>query len=419
MNIKQIALKIENTGGRLYLVGGAVRDKLLGIENFDEDYVVVGLTSIEFKELFPEAFSRGKLFEVWDIDGKEFAMARVERKIGTGHKEFEITTGKDITIEEDLKRRDITINAIAEDVLTGKIIDPFGGREDIEKKVIRAVSESFSEDPLRVYRVARFAAKLEFEVEENTLKLMNKLKPELNTLSAERICEELKKALSAKRPSIFFEVLKKADVLQVHFKEIYDLIGKVQPERYHPEGDSYVHTMIVLDEAAKQTKKLEIRFSALVHDLGKGISPKEMLPHHYGHDKNGVKLVQNLGNRLKLPQSFIKCGKVSAKEHMIGGLFEKLKPSKKVDFIERVSKSMLGLKGLQIVVNSDRMGREDAPNFAQIGKKMLKEIDGEYVIKKYNLKPGVELKEKLRQERIEWVKENMYIQNEIKKGMKT
>jgi len=406
MDIKEIALKIENAGGRLYLVGGAARDKLLGIENFDEDYVVVGLTSSEFKSLFPEAFPRGKAFEVWDIGGKEFAMARVERKAGIGHKEFEINTGKEITIEEDLKRRDITINAIAEDVLTGKVIDPFCGRKDIENKAIRAVSESFAEDPLRVYRVARFAAKLEFDVAENTLKLMNKLKAELNTLSAERVCEELKKALSAKKPSIFFEVLKKADVLQVHFKEIYDLIGKIQPEKYHPEGDSYIHTMIVLDEAAKQTEKIEIRFSALVHDLGKGITPKEMLPHHYGHDKNGVKLVQNLGNRLKLPQSFIKCGKVSAKEHMLGGLFEKLKPSKKVDFIERVSKSMLGLEGLQIVVDSDRMGREDAPNFVEIGNKLLKEIDGKYIMKKYNLKPGLELKEKLKQERIVWMKAN-------------
>ena len=404
MNIKQIAEKIEKAGGRLYLVGGAVRDNLLGIGNYDEDYVVVGLTSIEFKELFPEAFPRGKSFEVWDIYGKEFALARVERKTGTGHKEFDINTGKDIKIEEDLKRRDITINAIAEDVLTGKITDPFGGREDLNKRIIRAVSESFSEDPLRGYRVARFAAKLEFEVDENTLKLMNKLKPELNTLSPERVCEELKKALATKKPSIFFEVLKKADVLQVHFKEVYDLIGKIQPEKYHPEGDSYIHTMLVLDEAAKQTEKIEIRFSALVHDLGKGITPKEMLPHHYGHDKNGVKLVENLGNRLKLPQSFIKCGKVSAKEHMLGGLFEKLKPSKKVDFLDRVSKSLLGLEGLQIVVNSDRMGREDAPNFEEIGNKLLKEIDGEYIMKKYNLKPGLELKEKLRQERIEWMK---------------
>jgi len=407
MNIKQIAEKIEKAGGRLYLVGGAVRDKLLGIKNFDEDYVVVGLSSNKFKSIFTEAFPRGKSFEVWDIDGKEFAMARVERKTGIGHKEFEIKTGTEITIEEDLKRRDITINAIAEDVLTGIVYDPFNGREDLENKVIRAVSESFSEDPLRVYRVARFAAKLEFEVDENTLKLMNKLKPELNTLSAERVCEEFKKALSTRKPSIFFEVLKKTDVLQIHFKEIYDLIGKIQPEKYHPEGDSYVHTMMVLDESAKQTEKTEIRFSALVHDLGKGITPKEMLPHHYGHDKNGVKLVGNLGNRLKLPQSFIKCGKVSAKEHMLGGMFNKLKPSKKVDFIERVSKSLLGLKGLQIVVNSDRQGRADIPNFAKIGTKLLKEIDGEYVIKKYNIEPGLELKEKLRQERIDWIKENI------------
>ncbi len=183
----------------------------------------------------------------------EFALARRETKTGIGHKEFEVDT-KDVTIEEDLARRDITINAIAKNVLTGEIIDPFNGRKDIKKGIIKATTNAFKEDPLRVYRVARIATKTKFKVEENTLKLMEELKPELNTLSKERVFVEFEKALKEDKPSIFFEVLKQAKVLDVHFKEIFDLIGALQPVEYHPEGDSYNHTMIVLDKAARVNK---------------------------------------------------------------------------------------------------------------------------------------------------------------------
>ena len=164
--IKRIATKIKENGGKLYLVGGAVRDKLLEKEIHDKDYCVVGITAEEFKDLFPESIIRGKSFEVFELDRKEFAMARTEKKNGIGHKEFEITANKEITIEQDLARRDITINSIAEDVLTGELIDPFNGKSDLENKIIRATTGKFKEDPLRVYRVARFATTLQFEVEE-------------------------------------------------------------------------------------------------------------------------------------------------------------------------------------------------------------------------------------------------------------
>jgi tRNA nucleotidyltransferase (CCA-adding enzyme) len=199
--------------------------------------------------------------------GKEFALARTEKKTGKGHKNFKITTGKSITIEEDLKRRDITINAIAKDVLTSEMIDPFGGIKDIENKTIRAIGDSFLEDPLRVYRVARFASELQFEVEEKTLEYITKLRNELDTLSKERVFVEFRKALASNRPSIFFNVLKKAKVLDIHFKEINDLIGVEQPLEHHPEGDVYNHSMEVLDRASKRTDNVEIRFAALVHDL--------------------------------------------------------------------------------------------------------------------------------------------------------
>ncbi|MCI8640925.1 MAG: HD domain-containing protein [Clostridia bacterium] len=406
--IKRIATKIKENGGKLYLVGGAVRDKLLEKEIHDKDYCVVGITAEEFKDLFPESIIRGKSFEVFELDRKEFAMARTEKKNGIGHKEFEITANKEITIEQDLARRDITINSIAEDVLTGELIDPFNGKSDLENKIIRATTGKFKEDPLRVYRVARFATTLQFEVEEETLKMMNSLKDELNTLSPERVFMEFSKALSKQKPSIFFEVLKKANVLDVHFKEIYDLIGALQPIEHHPEGDSFNHTMLVVDKAAEQTDNLEIRFASLVHDLGKGITPKKEYPHHYGHEIKGVNLVVQFGNKLKVPTRWINSGKVACREHMRGGIFYKMRPSKKVEFIERVAKSSIGLHGLQIVVNSDKLSSrnidEGSIDFETIGNKCLEEINGKFIKRKYHIIEGTEFGNKLHQERIEWMK---------------
>lgn len=408
-SIQQIAQIIKQNNGNLYLVGGAVRDELLGIENHDEDYCITGISFEKFKELFPEAICRGKAFSVFDIDGKEFALARKEEKTGIGHKEFDIISNSFITIEEDLARRDITINAMAKDVLTGEIVDPYNGRIDLENGIIRAVTEHFKEDPLRVYRVARFAAKFQFEVEPRTLELMGALKDELNSISVERVYIELSKALLTDKPSLFFDVLRKSNLLDIHFKEFEKLIGAEQPIKYHPEGDSYNHTMIVLDKVSRWTKdysnerKLQIRFGALVHDIGKGETPKEEYPHHYNHEARGVDIVASLGRKLKLPNDLIKCGKTACREHMRGGIFQRMKCSKQVEFIERVDKSILGLDGLQLIVNADN---SNCVNFEQIGKKMLEEIDGKYVKEKYNIKPGIELGIRLHEERVSWLKRN-------------
>lgn len=190
------------------------------------------------------------------------------------------------------------------------------GIKDIENRVIKAIGESFKEDPLRVYRVARFASELDFEVEENTLKLMNELKNELDTLSKERVFVEFRKALASNNPSRFFNVLKEADVLDTHFKEIYDLIGSIQPLKYHPEGDSYNHTMLAVQNSVKLTDDLLIRYAVLVHDLGKGLTPKEMYPHHHGHAEKGVEPVRNLSNRIGVPTIWKNAGVISSKEHM-------------------------------------------------------------------------------------------------------
>lgn len=408
-DIIQIANKIKANGGNIYLVGGAVRDKILKQEIQDYDYCVTGLTQEEFCNLFPEAQKRGKFFSVFDLKGYEIALARKEYKTGIGHKQFQIKTGKEITIQEDLTRRDITINAIAQDVLTGKIIDPFHGKQDIENKIIRATTNAFGEDPLRVYRVARFASTLQFLVEENTIKLMNSLKEELITLPKERIYEELKKAIMSTKPSMFFEILKKANVLDVHFKEINDLIGIPQPIQYHPEGDVFCHTMLALDKSAKLTNQLEIRYAVLVHDLGKASTPKEILPHHYGHDKNGIILVKNLSNRIGVPKKWEKTGLIASIEHMRAGKFLQMKPAKQVNFIEKIDKSVLGLEGMEIVIQCDYTNRQKNNNFnfAKIGNELIKQVNGKLIKANYKEVKGVKFKKKLREERIKWIKNNL------------
>lgn len=279
--------------------------------------------------------------------------------------------------------------------------------EDLKNKLIKATTDAFLEDPLRVYRVARFASVLNFNVDKNTIEMMKSIKGELNTLSKERVFIEFSKALSSKNPSEFFNILKEADLLEIHFKEIHDLIGALQPIEHHPEGDAYNHTMLVLDKTAEQTNELEIRFASLVHDLGKGLTPKEEYPHHYNHEINGVKLVVDFGNRINAPKRWIECGKVACREHMRGGIFYKMRPSKKVDFIERIAKSKIGLKGLQIVVNSDKLSSRNIDegniNFEEIGTELLNKINGKYIKEKYNIEDGIAFREKLHEERIKYI----------------
>ncbi|MBQ3408381.1 MAG: hypothetical protein IJH12_04155 [Clostridia bacterium] len=401
--INKIANTIQQHGGRLYLVGGAVRDFIIGIEIHDEDYCVTGLSKEEFVNLFPECHLKGKSFEVFEMYGKEFALARTESKNGRGHKDFCIKTGKNITIEEDLKRRDFTINSIAKDILTGKIIDPFDGIKDINNKIIKATSEAFCEDPLRAYRAARFACKLNFDIDKNTIQLIEKIKPELVNLSAERVFDEFRKALSYDKPSIFFQTLRQANILDVHFIEISKLIGALQPEKYHPEGDAYNHTMLAVDRCAKNTPDVKIRFATLVHDLGKGVTPAEEYPHHINHDVNGVQEVTKFVNRLKMPNDWCAYGKVAAKEHMKAGIFNRMTPNKQVSFIERIYKTKIGLDGMECVVDSDRNCRGDVKDkieFAKLGNRLMTEVSGDLVKKKFSIKEGIELKNKIHEQRV-------------------
>ena len=320
---------------QIYLVGGAVRDELLGIEVKDRDWVVVGSTPEEMAALGYKAV--GKEFPVFihPDSGEEYALARTERKSGPGYKGFVFNTSDDITLEQDLERRDITINAIARDE-NGDLIDPFNGRNDLENKVIRHVSDAFTEDPLRVLRVARFAAQFDFIIAAETLALLTEISAtdELEALVPERIWVETEKALQTRAPRRYFEVLRECNALRVLFPEVDRLFGVPQPERYHPEIDCGVHTLMVLDQAANLTADPEVRFAALVHDLGKATTPQEIWPSHHGHGERGVELIDKLCDRLRIPNRYRELATVVSRYHLNCHRIDELSPKVVVGKLE-------------------------------------------------------------------------------------
>ncbi|GGD58062.1 multifunctional CCA addition/repair protein [Lacimicrobium alkaliphilum] len=290
---------------QIYLVGGAVRDTLLNHPFHERDYVVVGAT---VQEMLDQGFRQvGKDFPVFlhPKSAEEYALARTERKSGQGYTGFVCDSSTDVTLEQDLMRRDLTINAMAQDS-EGQIIDPYHGQQDLEARVLRHVSDAFVEDPLRVLRVARFAARYHqygFTVAPETLALMRQISAsgELATLSPERIWKETSRALMETHPQVFFAVLREAGAMNDWFGELDALWGVPNPERWHPEIDTGVHTMMVLEQAVSLSDKLTVRYAALVHDLGKGLTPPEHWPSHRGHEKSGLKAIQAFSDRLKVP----------------------------------------------------------------------------------------------------------------------
>ncbi|MBQ3368097.1 multifunctional CCA tRNA nucleotidyl transferase/2'3'-cyclic phosphodiesterase/2'nucleotidase/phosphatase [bacterium] len=363
---------------KIYQVGGSVRDEIIGIPVSDKDFVVVGATEAEFSKKFPKAEKVGKSFPVFLVNGCEYAFARRERKTGHGYRGFSVEFSPDITLEEDLRRRDITINAIAKDPdFPDRYIDPYGGIEDIKNKKIVHVSEAFSEDPLRVYRVARFAAKFpDFSVDESTIKLMNSIGDELETLSTERVWKELEKALVYPRPSRFFEILKEADLLKFHFPEVADLIGvPAGPIQYHPEGDAFIHTIETMDRLKLSGNNDPVAmFAALCHDWGKATSSPDNYPHHYGHDKAGVPIIENFCRRMKnVPERYRLAAKTVAKYHMIVREIDKITPKKAITIIQNILKCSCGLDGFMDAVKADNARQnDDARAFI---RKMLPVLD--------------------------------------------
>lgn len=288
-----------------YLVGGAIRDELLGLEVRERDWVITGSTP----ETLLEAGYRqvGASFPVFlhPETGEEYALARTERKAGRGYHGFEVAFEPHITIEDDLERRDLTINAMARDP-DGALVDPFGGRQDLENRILRHVSPAFAEDPLRVLRVARFAARfhaLGFRVHPDTLALMRDIadQGELDHLVPERAWTEIRKAMGSAKPSVFIEVLRACDALAHLLPEVERLFGVPQPERHHPEIDAGAHLLLALDQAAHLSGEEDVGIAVLFHDLGKGVTPKDQLPSHVGHEQAGLPLVKAVCERYRVP----------------------------------------------------------------------------------------------------------------------
>ena len=288
----------------IYLVGGAVRDALLNLPVKDRDWVVVGATA---EQLLAQGYQPvGKDFPVFlhPHSHEEYALARTERKTGRGYTAFQVFADPNVTLEEDLQRRDLTINAIAQDK-DGRIIDPFGGQQDLQRGILRHVSPAFAEDPVRILRVARFAARYGFSVAEETMRLMRGMveNGEAHALVAERVWQELAKGLMERQPRRMVEVLRECGALAVLLPEVDALFGVPQRADYHPEIDSGEHTLLVLQRAADMDLPLAERYAALLHDLGKAATPPDILPAHHGHEEAGVPLVQAVNQRWKVPKA--------------------------------------------------------------------------------------------------------------------
>ena len=302
---------------KTYLVGGAVRDALLGLSGSDRDWVVVGST--------PEAMVQagftpvGKDFPVFlhPRTHEEYALARTERKTAPGYKGFVVHASPEVTLEEDLARRDLSINAIAQ-ADDGRLIDPYGGQEDLQHKVLRHVTDAFREDPVRILRVARFAARFpEFKVAEQTIALMQAMVAagEVDALVSERVWQELSKGLMATQPSRMLQVLRDCGALKILLPEVDRLYGVPQPAEHHPEIDTGVHLEMVLDQSAAINAPVEVRFAALCHDLGKGTTATDKLPRHIGHEERSVKLLRSLCERWRVPVHCKELAEVVAREH--------------------------------------------------------------------------------------------------------
>lgn len=393
---------ILDQGACLYLVGGAVRDLLMQKEPDDYDFCVGGLDQESFKNLFPEMVKVGKNYPIFKVNNYDFDLQK---------------SLDDLKMEDELKRRDFTINAIAVNIKDGKMIDPFNGIKDLEKGVISVLPDAIKKDPLRAYRAARLVSEMEessdrvFSINKETEIQIKANKKRLESLAEERVFGEFRKALLSNMPARFFKVLKELDILDVHFPEIDALIGVKQPEKYHPEGDVFNHTMLSLEAAVKRTNNPLIRFSVLVHDLGKALTPEEEWPHHYRHDRDGLKPLRKLCNRIKIPVKWRKAGELAINEHMRAFRWKKMRPGKIVHLLEKAQRSNLGIEGLANIIEADRRGRgqpdlevSEASDLVVLGKEMFAQIGGSSI---RGVKEGPEFGKKLFHARCQWLKNKL------------
>ncbi|MBE5214902.1 multifunctional CCA addition/repair protein [Pectobacterium quasiaquaticum] len=348
---------------KIYLVGGAVRDSLLGLPVTEKDWVVVGATP---ENLLEQGYQQvGKDFPVFlhPVSHDEYALARTERKSGKGYTGFVCHAAPDVTLEQDLLRRDLTINAIAR-TERGDLIDPYHGRRDLENRVLRHVSDAFSEDPLRVLRVARFAARfahLGFQIAEETMALMQTMahEGELAYLTPERVWKETEKALGTSSPDVYFQVLRDCGALAVLFPEIDNLYGVPAPAKWHPEIDTGIHTMMTVAMSARLSPEIDVRFATLCHDLGKGLTPPELWPRHHGHGPAGVKLVEALCQRLRVPNPIRDLAKLVAEYHDLVHTVQVLQPKTLLKLFDAIDvwRKPQRLEQLALTSEADARGR--------------------------------------------------------------
>jgi tRNA nucleotidyltransferase (CCA-adding enzyme) len=352
---------------KTYLVGGAVRDKLLGFSNSasgsDRDYVVVGGSVAEMLASGYQQVGRDFPVFLHPQTKAEYALARTERKTGPGYTGFAFNASASVTLEEDLLRRDLTINAIAEDE-QGNLIDPYSGQADLEQRVLRHVSPAFSEDPLRVLRVARFAARfahLGFRVADETLALMTRMSAsgELDHLVAERVWQEMDKALQERSPVVFFRTLRACGALTAILPEVDALFGVPQPERYHPEVDTGVHVMMCLEQATRLSQDPVVRFATLVHDLGKAVTPPGNWPHHYGHEKLGLMPLKRLCDRLRVPNKYAAIARLASEYHTHCHRIAELRPDTTLRLLEALDafRRPEQMRQFLLVCEADARGR--------------------------------------------------------------
>ncbi|WP_026611221.1 multifunctional CCA addition/repair protein [Methylocaldum szegediense] len=353
---------------KTYLVGGAVRDMLLGRPVEERDWVVVGETP---ESMIARGFKPvGKDFPVFlhPETHEEYALARTERKTAPGYRGFVVHAAPDVTLEQDLLRRDLTINAMAMDE-EGRLVDPYGGARDLEQRILRHVSPAFSEDPVRILRVARFAARyahLGFRVAAETLELMRGMVAagEVDALVPERVWAELARALCEPTPRAFFEVLRECGALARLFPEIDRLFGVPQPPEHHPEVDTGIHTLLVLDQAVRLSPDPVVRFAALTHDLGKGLTPQDLWPRHFGHEKAGLAALESLCERLKVPNAYRKLAEKVMRYHGHCHRALELRPATVVDLFYRLDVFRTGqaLDPFLLACEADAKGRPGFEN---------------------------------------------------------
>lgn len=350
-----------SAGLTVYRVGGVVRDRLLGREAADADYVVVGATPESMLERGFRPVGRDFPVFLHPASGEEYALARTERKAGRGYHGFVFHTGPDVTLEADLERRDLTINAMAEDA-DGRLIDPFGGRRDLDERILRHVSPAFLEDPVRVLRLARFRARfVDFEVADETLELCRSMvdSGELGHLVPERIWQELSGALMETRPSRCFELLRELGALGILLPEVDRLFGVPQVPEHHPEIDAGVHTLMVVDEAARLGGTLPVRYAALVHDLGKALTPAEQLPNHHGHELAGLAPIRAVSRRLRVSTECRDLALLVGELHLKAHRALEMRPGGVVALLERLDafRRPERLEPFLLACMADRRGR--------------------------------------------------------------